>query len=114
MRCLGFKLPAEGVTTAVPHTFKLIKGLSDPSLMHQWRQAGTRTDSTADVSSLDISSPEASSEDVGSDDPQSPVAKSPSSTSSSTSSEHMGPIKRPAAATAAGVVMEGAGLKLSL
>jgi hypothetical protein len=105
MRCLGFKMPAEGVTTTVPHNFKVIEGLSDPSLMHQWRQAGRRAGSQTDISSLAVSSStEISSEDIGSDDPQSPGAKSPSR---SISSECAGPLKRPAAAAASGGSIKG-------
>lgn len=112
MRCIGFKLPAEGVTTAVPHTFKVMHGLSDPTLMRQWRQVPRQgADSAADIqSSIESSSSEdlsiiISDDDSGSgSEPLSPTgANSP--TPSSSSSEHTGLVKRAAPAESASDVV---------
>lgn len=79
MRCLAFKLPAEGVSTTVPHNFKVLQGLSDQTLMHQWREA---TPDSTSISSLEGSRAGSSSDDSGSEDVPSPGAKSPSSINS--------------------------------
>lgn len=93
MRCLAFKLPAEGVTTAVPHNFKVLQGLSDPALMQQWREAAhDSTASDVDISSVECSSAGSSSagssigEDSGSEDGDSLGVKRPGSMTSIDSS----------------------------
>lgn len=83
MRCLAFKLPAEGVITRVPHSFQVLQGLGDRSLMQQWREQAAHDRSTVSgVSSLDCSRAGSSTiDDSGSEEMQpGPGVKRPNST----------------------------------